>query len=159
TSPSALLQATSPSAPLQIPSHLAPLQSTSLLQSNLIQQTNFFQHPMYPGQFYIPSPIYTPIQPSLQPSFKPTLEDFLKHIDECEGTGNYYHGFLLKFQQQKISIRLLTKLSNEDFEKCDIDTIGAQQTLRDYAARYNIYFTSLNNTFPIEKTFTYNPPH
>ncbi|CAG8765435.1 6787_t:CDS:1, partial [Racocetra fulgida] len=54
----------------------------------------------------------------------------------------YFQKFLLKFEQQQISVRLLSKLSNEDFNKCGVETIGARQTLREYAAKYNIIFTS-----------------
>ena len=34
-------------------------------------------------------------------------------------------------------MRILSKLSMEEFEKCGVDTIGAQKTLLDYAKRYN----------------------
>jgi hypothetical protein len=67
----------------------------------------------------------------------PTISDFLKQIDEYEGTDNYYQSFLVELERQKISVRILSKLSDEEFEKCGVDTIGARQTLCDYAIRYN----------------------
>src|SRR5687767_88336 len=67
----------------------------------------------------------------------PTICDFLKQIDEYEGTDNYYQSFLVELERQKISVRILSKLSDEEFEKCGVNTIGARQTLRDYAIRYN----------------------
>ncbi|CAG8702248.1 16434_t:CDS:2 [Cetraspora pellucida] len=108
---------------------------------------NSFQ--MFP--LYISSQIYrTPFQTSIQmPSQSaiqtssqsatsitmtlPTIGDFLKQVDESEDTGNYYQNFLLKLEQQRILVRLLSKLSDENFEKCGIDTIGARETLREYA--------------------------
>ena len=94
-------------------------------------------------------PFHMLIQSSFQSTSRTilsTIEDFLKHVDECEGTGDCYQKFLFKFEQQRISVRLLSKLSDENFEKCDVDTIGAKQTLREYAASYNIAFTPSYNT-------------
>ncbi|RIB04034.1 hypothetical protein C2G38_2048775 [Gigaspora rosea] len=152
---------------------------SSSQQPNLIQQPNFIQQPMFPGQFYFPPsfpnsfspyfssqiyglPFNTPIQLAFQPTsgtMLPTMKDFLKHVNECEGTEDYYQKFLFKFEQQRISVQLLSKLSDENFEKCDVDTIGAQKTLREYAAKYNIAFTPSHNTLSFEKTFTYSPPY
>ncbi|CAG8729830.1 6696_t:CDS:2, partial [Dentiscutata erythropus] len=101
-------------------------------QASLIQQSNFTQQLLFPGQHYMPTlfynlfstynsfgiPFSTPIQLSSQQTL-PTIKSFLKF-------------------QQKISVQLLAELSNEDFIKCDIDTIGACQTLRKYTAKYNI---------------------
>ena len=67
----------------------------------------------------------------------PTISEFLKQVDEMEGTNNYYQSLLIKLEQQRISVRILSKLTDEDFEKCGVDTIGARQTLRDYAMKYN----------------------
>ncbi|CAG8801476.1 4800_t:CDS:2, partial [Dentiscutata erythropus] len=93
---------------------------------------------------YIPTPFYNPLQmvPTFTSSYSdleptpyttrlsiPTIGEFLKSIDENENTDDYYQSFLLKFEQQRISVRILSKLSNEEFEKCGVDTIGARQTL------------------------------
>ncbi|CAG8839347.1 24830_t:CDS:2, partial [Gigaspora margarita] len=78
--------------------------------------------------------------------------------NECEDTKDYYQRFLSKFEQQKITIRLLSKLSNNDFEKCSVDTISKQQTLHEYAENYNLFCTS-NNTLSVEKTSTYSLLH
>ena len=55
----------------------------------------------------------------------PTISDFLKQIDENEGTDNYHQSFLAGLEKQKISVRILSKLSVEEFEKCGVDTISA----------------------------------
>lgn len=68
----------------------------------------------------------------------PTIGNFLKQVDIDEGTNDYYQSFLVKLEQQRISVRIISKLSDEDFEKCGVNTIGARQTLRDYATKYNI---------------------
>ncbi|CAG8820119.1 6877_t:CDS:2, partial [Gigaspora margarita] len=119
---------------LEILSSLLPLQ-----QPNLIQQPNFLQQSIFPGQLYFPPsfynsftlyflsliygmPFHMPIQSSFQSTSRTilsTMEDFLNHVDECK---------------------------DENFEKCDVDTIGTKQTLREYAARYNIAFTPPYNT-------------
>ena len=67
----------------------------------------------------------------------PTISEFLKQVDEMEGTNNYYQSFLEGLEKQRISVRILSKLSMEEFEKWGVDTIGAQKTLLDYAKRYN----------------------
>ncbi|CAG8676982.1 10566_t:CDS:2, partial [Ambispora leptoticha] len=109
---------------------------TSPLQSNLIQQPEcsgqLYAVPLFYNQFqmfspYIPSQIYeTPFQTSIQiPSQSatsvgmtlPTISNFLKQVDE-----------------------------NENFEKCGVDTIGAQETLRHYAAKYNTVYTLPHNS-------------
>jgi len=110
-----------------------------------------------PQNPYIPFPLYNPLQmlPTLASSYSSphvleqtlispvtklvmsTIGDFLKQVDEHEGTGDYYQGFLTELEQQRISVRILPKLSDNEFEKCEIDTIGARQTLRDYAIKYS----------------------
>jgi hypothetical protein len=79
----------------------------------------------------------------------PTISEFLKQVDEDEGTNDYYQSFLTKLEEQRISVRILSKLSDEEFEKCGVNTIGARQTIRDYAIRYNNvtpYIQSLQGT-------------
>ncbi|CAG8457779.1 16551_t:CDS:1, partial [Cetraspora pellucida] len=97
-----LQQASSSLTSLQIPSTFSSSTLSSipaLLQPNPMQQSNFLQQPVYPGQYYIPPPFYNPfisyfpsqiyglpqmpIQ-SLQSIIKPTIQDFLKYVDECE---------------------------------------------------------------------------
>ncbi|CAB4489812.1 unnamed protein product [Rhizophagus irregularis] len=67
----------------------------------------------------------------------PTISDFLKQIDDNEGTNNYYQSFLEGLEKQRISVRILSKLSMEEFKICGVNTIGAQKTLLDYTKRYN----------------------
>ncbi|RIB18279.1 hypothetical protein C2G38_2184986 [Gigaspora rosea] len=101
----------------------------------------------------MPSPFYNPlhmhsnfISPYTIPEqttyttklFIPSIDDFLKLVDEKEDTGDYYQGFLAKFKQQRISVRILSRISDEEFKNCDVDTIGARQTLRYYAMKYNV---------------------
>ncbi|RIB29801.1 hypothetical protein C2G38_938935 [Gigaspora rosea] len=172
-----------PTHPLFIYKHpsktKSQISSSLLQQSDLSQQPNFIQQPTFIGQPYIPpisSSFYNPFLPyfssqlyklPLQVSFQspfqstvrtvlPEIDDFLKHVDESEGTIDYYQKFLFEFKQQKISVRLLSKLSNEDFQQCGVDTIGARETLREYAVKYNMFLTSSHNTLA-EKTFSYNP--
>lgn len=69
-----------------------------------------------------------------------TIGDFLKQVDESEGTNDYYHSVLTELEQQRISVRILPKLSDKEFEICGVDTIGARQTLHNYAIKYNNAF-------------------
>ena len=108
------------------------------------------ENSLLPSSSYIPFSLYNPLQmfpapyaahvleqtPTMTTKL-PTISDFLKQIDENEGTNNYYQSFLEGLEKQRISVRILSKLSMEEFEKCGVDTIGAQNTLLDYAKRYN----------------------
>ncbi|CAG8700581.1 25531_t:CDS:2 [Dentiscutata erythropus] len=66
----------------------------------------------------------------------PTMVEFLKEIDENEGTGHHYQDFLNKFEEQKVLVKHLRRLTDKDFELCDIKTIGERETLREYAEKY-----------------------
>ncbi|CAG8731612.1 27569_t:CDS:2, partial [Dentiscutata erythropus] len=109
--------------------------------------------PNIPTSSYMPSPFYNPLHMHsnfILPysiseqttfttrSFIPSIDDFLKLVDEKEDTGDYYQGFLAKFKQQRISVRILSRISDEEFKNCDVDTIGARQTLHYYAMKYNV---------------------
>ncbi|CAG8534730.1 16994_t:CDS:1, partial [Cetraspora pellucida] len=61
---------------------------------------------------------------------------FLKDVDEKEGTDHYYQDFLENFERQKILAKHLQRLTDKEFEQCKVDTIGARQTLCEYAAKY-----------------------
>ncbi|CAG8488829.1 37_t:CDS:1, partial [Cetraspora pellucida] len=89
---------------------------------------------------YISPPFYNPLQmvltfnssySNLEPTSYstrlsiPTISEFLKSVDENENTDNYYQSFQAKLEQQRISVRILLKLSNEEFKECGIDTIEA----------------------------------
>ncbi|CAG8684453.1 21961_t:CDS:2, partial [Dentiscutata erythropus] len=66
----------------------------------------------------------------------PTMSEFLKEVDEKEKTGTYYQNFLGDFESQRILVKHLRRLTDEQFDKCKVTTIGTQQTLREYAERY-----------------------
>ncbi|CAG8788134.1 19773_t:CDS:2, partial [Cetraspora pellucida] len=58
------------------------------------------------------------------------------YVDEKEETDHYYQDFLENFERQKILVKHLQRLTDKEFEQCKVDTIGARQTLREYAAKY-----------------------
>ncbi|CAG8553353.1 10814_t:CDS:2 [Racocetra fulgida] len=64
-----------------------------------------------------------------------TMSEFLKELDEKEETGHYYQNFLEEFETQQILVRYLRRLTDEQFDKCEVKTISAQQTLREYAEK------------------------
>lgn len=66
----------------------------------------------------------------------PTMDEFLRDVDEQEGTGHYYQNFLYELRKQEVSVKNLKTLSDEAFKDCGVKTIGARQTLRDYAGRF-----------------------
>ncbi|CAG8610978.1 6724_t:CDS:2, partial [Racocetra fulgida] len=66
----------------------------------------------------------------------PTMIEFLKEIDENEGTGHHYQDFLSKFEKQKVLVKHLRRLTDKDFELCNIKTISERETLREYAEKY-----------------------
>jgi hypothetical protein len=119
------------------PSYLQPSAENPLLPSSPYIPFSLYN----PSQmFSAPHPTYSLEQTLISPIMTtklPTISDFLKQIDENEGTDNYYQSFLEGLERQRISVRILSKLSAEEFEKCGVDTIGAQKILLDYAKRYN----------------------
>ncbi|CAG8659837.1 28532_t:CDS:1 [Dentiscutata erythropus] len=126
-------------APLALPPQLPQLQHNG----NWI----FGSQPFYPHQplFTIPYNSYQQLSHiSLQPSTSnlyisftlPSMKEFLREVDEKEETGQYYQDFLEKFKMQRVLVKHLSELIDEEFEKCGIDTVGARKTLREYARRY-----------------------
>jgi hypothetical protein len=96
--------------------------------------------PFYPSyQFY---PQYIPfqqqnfLQPKMTPLLIPSLAEFLKEIDSKENTNNYYQNFLKEFEAQQISVYYLSKLTDEEYIQCGVNTIGARRTIREYAEKY-----------------------
>ncbi|CAG8620894.1 7512_t:CDS:1, partial [Racocetra fulgida] len=53
----------------------------------------------------------------------PTMADLLKEIDEKKKTNNFYQNLLNEFELQQISVRHLSKLSDEEFKQCGVNTI------------------------------------
>ena len=76
---------------------------------------------------------FTTPQPSL---IQPSMTEFLQQIDEMEETGDYYFKFLEGFEKQRIKVKHLCKLSDNQFEACGITTIGDIETIRDAAKKY-----------------------
>ncbi|CAG8804453.1 6818_t:CDS:1, partial [Dentiscutata erythropus] len=56
-------------------------------------------------------------------SILPTMEEFLKEVDENEGTDYHYQDFLEKFKAQRVSVKNLMKLMIEDFKQCGVDIV------------------------------------
>ncbi|CAG8729340.1 22473_t:CDS:2 [Gigaspora margarita] len=135
-----------PTHPLFAYQHLSKMKTSNLqYDSNLISSPNpYLPFPFYNllqafsafFQLYSTSNISEQTSQATKLTIL-TIGDFLKQVDENEGTNNYYQMFLVKLEQQRISVRILSKLSDEEFEKCGIDTISAQKTLRDYASKYS----------------------
>ncbi|RIB29795.1 hypothetical protein C2G38_2154446 [Gigaspora rosea] len=80
---------------------------------------------------YMPSPFYNPLHMHSNfislysileqttyttKSFIASIDDFLKLVDEKEDTGDYYQGFLAKFKQQRISVRILSRISDKNLK-------------------------------------------
>ncbi|CAG8752382.1 26695_t:CDS:2, partial [Gigaspora margarita] len=116
--------------------------------TNLQFESNLFSTP----NPYLSFPIYNPLQAfsqsysgsniseqTLQTSNStiPTIKDFLKQVDESEDTGEYYQNLLEGLKQQRVSVQLLSLLSDEDFKECEITTVGDRLTLCNYAKKYN----------------------
>ncbi|CAG8717900.1 4132_t:CDS:2 [Dentiscutata erythropus] len=66
----------------------------------------------------------------------PTMAEFLKEVDEGEETGDHYQSFLEKFNAQRILVKRLKRLTDEEFALCGVETIGERQTLREYVEKY-----------------------
>ncbi|CAG8838062.1 2078_t:CDS:2, partial [Gigaspora margarita] len=122
--------------------------SSSILSPTISSPTILSSQPpssfLFPNSSMLPlfynnslqmTPIFNSLHLALIPTpylarlLMPTIDEFLKLVDENENTDDYYQGFLTKFMQQRISVRILSILSDEKFNNCDVNTIGAQQTL------------------------------
>lgn len=116
------------------PSYLQPSAENSLLPSS-----SYIPFSLYNSLQMFPAPYTAHVleQTPTMTTKLPTISDFLKQIDDNEGTNNYYQSFLEGLEKQRISVRILSKLSMEEFKICGVDTIGVQKTLLDYAKRYN----------------------
>ncbi|PKC53571.1 hypothetical protein RhiirA1_543156 [Rhizophagus irregularis] len=116
------------------PSYLQPSAENSLLPSS-----SYIPFSLYNSLQMFPAPYTAHVleQTPTMTTKLPTISDFLKQIDDNEGTNNYYQSFLEGLEKQRISVRILSKLSMEEFKICGVDTISAQKTLLDYAKRYN----------------------
>ncbi|GET59308.1 uncharacterized protein OCT59_009118 [Rhizophagus irregularis] len=116
------------------PSYLQPSAKNSLLPSS-----SYIPFSLYNSlqMFSAPYTAHVLEQTPIMITKLPTISDFLKQIDDNEGTNNYYQSFLEGLEKQRISVRILSKLSMEEFKICGVDTIGVQKTLLDYAKRYN----------------------
>ncbi|CAG8576571.1 20046_t:CDS:2, partial [Racocetra fulgida] len=74
---------------------------------------------------------YNSVQPRMNQSNPyisftlPSMDEFLKEVDEREGTSNYYQSFLKKFNKQRVLVKQLQRLMDGEFEQCDVDTVGA----------------------------------
>ena len=64
------------------------------------------------------------------------MTEFLQQIDEIEETGDYYFKFLEEFENQRIKVKYLCKLSDKQFEAYGITTIGNIETIKDAAKKY-----------------------
>lgn len=69
----------------------------------------------------------------------PSMAEFLKEIDKKEETNNYYQNFLENFETQRISVRNLCTLTDDEYKECGINIIGVRRTIRDYAEKYKNY--------------------
>ncbi|CAG8802963.1 5533_t:CDS:2, partial [Dentiscutata erythropus] len=65
---------------------------------------------------------------------------FQLELDKSKTTNCYYQNFLHKFEKQQISVKNLVRLSDDALKLCGVDTIGAHQTLHDYAKKYQNTF-------------------
>ena len=63
------------------------------------------------------------------------MTEFLQQIDEMEEISDYFK-FLEGFEKQRIKVKHLCKLSDNQFEACGITTIGDIETIRDAAKKY-----------------------
>lgn len=64
------------------------------------------------------------------------MAEFLQQIDIMEETDDYYFKFLEGFEKQRIKVKHLYKLSDNQFEACGITAIGDIETIRDAARKY-----------------------
>ncbi|CAG8613399.1 18017_t:CDS:1, partial [Cetraspora pellucida] len=129
-----------PSQQFQTPLFLSPLQLPSQAQthnwSQLLQPHQpLFANPYNPyqtlslqTQTFQPNSYVSPIIP--------TMAEFLKEIDKREETGHYYQDFLGNFEAQRISVKQLQRLTDERLDQCGVNTIGARETIREYAEKY-----------------------
>ncbi|CAG8669947.1 15646_t:CDS:2 [Cetraspora pellucida] len=149
------MQASPPQTIISLLSHLQ-VQAPTVLPSLQIQaplvlltQQIHLLLVLSPSQPPLSSNLYNPyqalslhtqtIQPNLYISFTlPTMAEFLGEIDEKEKTDYYYQTFLEKFEEQRILVKHLQKLMNEELEQCGINIIGAWQTLHKYAEKYQM---------------------
>ncbi|PKB99887.1 hypothetical protein RhiirA5_403448 [Rhizophagus irregularis] len=109
-------------------------------ENSLLPSSSYIPFSLYNSLQMFPAPYTAHVLAEQTPTMTtklPTISDFLKQIDDNEGTNNYYQSFLEGLEKQRISVRILSKLSMEEFKICGVDTIGVQKTLLDYAKRYN----------------------
>ena len=64
------------------------------------------------------------------------MAEFLQQIDEAEKTENYYINFLEGFENQRIKVKHLSKLTDIQFETCGVTAIGDIETIREAAQKY-----------------------
>ncbi|CAG8439933.1 5461_t:CDS:2 [Dentiscutata heterogama] len=64
------------------------------------------------------------------------MANFLKEIDEKEGTNHYYQNFLNEFEVHQVTVKNLIRLSDDELDRCGVTAIGARRTLCDYAEKY-----------------------
>ncbi|CAG8751857.1 1595_t:CDS:1, partial [Racocetra fulgida] len=123
---------------------LAPLFLSSQLPSQA--QTHNWSQLLQPYQplFLNPYNSYQTLSLQTQPfqsnsyvsPIIPTMAEFLMEIDEKEGTDYYYQDFLGNFEAQRISVKQLQRLTDEKLNQCEVNTIGAHETIREYAEKY-----------------------
>ena len=66
----------------------------------------------------------------------PSIKEFLKKLDKDEGDNGDFTQFIDAFNEQKITVRHINDLDNNEFQLLGVNTIGWRKTIQAAAKRY-----------------------
>ncbi len=103
--------------------------------------------PQYVPPHYAPPPYYPPpytVSKSLtsdsnSPSPEisvPSIEEFLKKLDKDEGDNGDFIQFIDTFNEQKITVKHIKDLNDNEFQILGVKTIGWRKTIQTAAKQY-----------------------
>ena len=74
---------------------------------------------------------------SLLPEYPvPSIEEFLKKLDKDEGDNGDFTQFISAFNEQKITVKHIKDLDDNEFQILGVKTIGWRKTIRAAAKQY-----------------------
>jgi len=103
--------------------------------------TYSIQYP--PPQYYLSYIVFEPLISASNfnnlpsPVFQvPSIEEFLKKLDKDEGDNGNFTQFISAFNEQKITVKHIKDLDDNEFQILGVKTIGWRKTIRAAAKQY-----------------------